>query len=246
MFTEVPSQQYAETLDQCVREILTEAGYFGPPVDAFQLARHYGLAVARDAQMGVRARFLWVGQPGRARRGTIMLADDPRPERRQWAVAHEIGECFAERFFALLSMDSPDITPHLRERVANQLAGALLLPKDWFEADGQHVNWDVYRLKCLYRTASHELIARRMLEMPGPVVITMFDQGKLLWRRSNALRQIPRIQAAENTTWQRTNQRGVPSRYSAHDLPDFVSDIRCWPVHEPGWKREIMRTELEL
>jgi hypothetical protein len=125
------------------------------------------------------------------------------------------------------------------------LAGCLLLPERWFAADGRDLRWDLYDLKQRYQTASHELIARRMLDMQPPIIVTLFDQGKITWRRSNILRRPPPLTSAEKRTWQVANEGGKASEYSEADLPTGINDIRCWPIHEPTWRREILRTELE-
>ena len=103
-------------------------------------------------------------------RATILLRPEPRFERRQWAVAHEIGEHVACRVFALWGVDPRETQANAREHVANNLAGRLLLPTAWFAADAVACGWDLLGLKARYRTASHELIARRMLECRPPVI----------------------------------------------------------------------------
>lgn len=245
MLTEIPAEQLKLVVDDCALVLLAETGIDRPPVDALLMAERLGLVVAQDQQSDVRARFVRVGQPNRSGRGTILLADDPRPERRQWAVAHEIGEFTAHRVFAELGIERADIAAGEREQMANHLANALLLPFEWFRADGFAVDWDLYELKQIYSTASHELIARRMLAMSPAVIVTLFDQGKCVWRKSNVLRRSPPLVPAESGTWQVARETCQPAQYECRDLPEGLRDVRCWPVHEPGWRREILRTALE-
>lgn len=246
MLTEIPREQLAEAVRDCVKEILAEAGIDRPPVDAVVVAQHLGLIVARDGDSDVRGRFVRMRQPGRASRGTIFLADDARPERRQWAVAHEIGELAAQRVFETLGVDSEDLPASERERLANHLANSILLPYEWFRTDGATVDWDLVELKQIYKTASHELIARRMLAMTPAVIVTLFDQGKVVWRKSNVLERPPLLVPAESSTWQVAHEDGKPAQYECRELPDGLRDVRCWPVHEAGWKREILRTAFEV
>ncbi|MCH8839878.1 MAG: ImmA/IrrE family metallo-endopeptidase [Planctomycetes bacterium] len=242
MLTEIPPEQYAAALDACADEVLRTAEIAAPPVDAILVARRLHLQVASDTTMDVRARFVRLGS---ARQGTILLADDPRPERRQWAVAHEIGEFVAHRVVELLGVDLKDFRPSGREQIANRLASCLLLPRQWFSDDGRAVKWDLLTLKEIYRTASHELIARRMLEMSSPVIVTLFDQGQPQWRRSNVLRRPPRLIPAEEKTWRAAFDGARATQYDDGDLPEGIDEVRCWPVHEPGWRRGILRTGLE-
>lgn len=241
MLTEIPAEQIAAALDTCAREVLEETEVTAPPVDAIALARRLELQVARDTNMDVRARFVKLPRAGQ---GAIFLAEDSRPERLQWATAHEIGEFLAHRVVQLLELDLVDLPESAREWIANRLAGCLLLPRQWFAVDGRSADWDLLDLKSIYRTASHELIARRMLEMNPPVIISLFDQGQLQWRKSNALRPTGLV-PAERDTWQVVHEANRPARHETVALPPGVYDVRCWPIHEPGWRREIIRTELD-
>ncbi len=259
MLTEIPAEQFAATVEAVASEVLAEVEWSGPPVDLLAVAERLGLVVARDTAMNVRARFVRLSPMGggpmgrgpagrdkvdRAGRGTIMLADDPRPERRQWAVAHEVGESLAFRVFSRLEVSLIDIPPTGRERVANYLASCLLLPREWLAAEGEAVGWDLLELKQVFSTASHELIARRMLEMSPPVMITLFDQGALQWRRCNVGRRPPSLTSAEASVWRAAFESGQATEFEENALPEGINQIRCWPVHEPGWRREILRTEL--
>lgn len=252
MLPEIPAEQFRRVLDVVAREILLEAGLQQPPIDAFHVAEQLGLIVARDqpAARGLaspRARFVRLGsgvESGHASEGTILLADDPRRERRQWAVAHELGESRAYRVFAELGVDPQEAPVAAREDVANRLASALLLPRDWFLRDGVRVDWDLFDLKAIYATASHELIARRMLEMPPAVVVTLADQGRTVWRRSNRSFRPPPLTPAERDAWTAAHDGGQRVQCDPRELPDGVDDVRAWPIHEPGWRREIIRTEL--
>jgi Zn-dependent peptidase ImmA (M78 family) len=245
MLTEIPVEQLTDAINDCAEELLAEAGIDRPPVDAVTMAQRLGMIVAHDGQSDVRGRLVRMNHPGGIGRGTIFLAEEPRPERRQWAVAHEIGEFAAHRVFSMLDADVEELIPAERERMANQLANALLLPQEWFRADGYAVDWDLFELKQVYSTASHELIARRMLTMSPAVIVSLFDQGKLVWRKSNVLRRPPLLVPAEQGTWQVAHEDNQAAQYECRDLPDGLRDVRCWPVHEAGWKREILRTALE-
>jgi predicted transcriptional regulator len=244
MIAELPGEQVRDAIDCVATEVLAEAGVTAPPVDAFCIAGRLGLSVLRDNETGVRARFVRRAGATTGSRPTIYLADEPRVERRQWAVAHEIGENYAHRVFENLGLAPVDAPPAAREDVANRIAGSLLLPRDWFSAAGVTSDWDLLDLKAQFVTASHELVARRMLEMSIPVIITLCDQQKLQWRRSNTLRRPPALTPAERDAWQAAHGFSQPARCNSSELPDGIEDIRAWPIHEPEWRREIVRTQL--
>ena len=154
MFAELEREEVSAALDAVAMTLLDAAGIGRPPVDAFRLARALGITIAEDDRQQGRARYVRLGGR-RATRPTILLRREPRRERRQWAVAHEIGEHVAHRVFSLLGVEPCETTPAARETVANHLAGRLLLPVDWFALDAPGCRWDLLELKSRYATASH-------------------------------------------------------------------------------------------
>jgi Zn-dependent peptidase ImmA (M78 family) len=242
MFPGLTGEEIAAGMDAVAWEVLQEASIAGPPVDANELARRIGIAVASDDCQQGRARYVRLGaRRGRSSRPVILLKPEPRSERRHWALAHEIGEHVAYRVFAHLGSDPSEATAQAREALANQMAGRLLLPTAWFAADAAALGWDLFALKRRYTTASHELIARRMLELPAPAIVTIFDQGRLHFRRSNLAGRVPPLTAAETRCWRDAHDQGQPQ-----ETLDGVIRILGWPVHEDGWKREILRTEIAM
>ena len=175
---EITPEEFAAALDATVAEILTAAEVVGPPVDAHDVARQLLLTVAWDARQAGRARIVHLaGEAGGSFNGSILLRPEPRAERRHWAIAHEIGEETAARVFGLLQVDPRTAPAATREAIANQIAGRLLLPTEWFAADGTICDWDLCALKERYDTASHELIARRMLDFAPPIIVTVIKMS---------------------------------------------------------------------
>lgn len=241
MLAELTPEELAAGLDAIAMKLLVEAGVERPPVDAFRLARALGITVALDDRQLGRARYVRLGGHRAARpQATILLRPEPRPERKQWAVAHEIGEHAAAGAFRALGVDPREALPNSREVVAGQLAGRILLPAPWFAADAADCGWDLLELKARYATASHELIARRMLECRPPVIITIFDHGRLSFRRGNFPGRAPPPSEAEMQCWHVVHEGNQPEQAS-----DGPRTIQAWPVHEEGWKREILRTEVD-
>lgn len=240
MFSTLTPEEWAASLDAVAAEVLDAAQVYRPPVDALALAHAVGLTVATDDCQQGRARYVHLrAHRGRASRPTILVRSDPRVERRQWAVAHEIGEHVAHRVFHRLDVDPRTVSPRVREAVANQMAGRLLLPTARFVPDAAAADWDLLALKIRYATASHELIARRMLELTAPAIISIFDQGRLTFRRGNLPGRTPPPSAEEIRCWKAAHRDNRPGEASVG-----MNRIRAWPVHEPDWKREILRTEI--
>jgi hypothetical protein len=241
MLPEFAREELAAALEAVAMNVLAEAAIGGPPVDAFGVAAALGIDLALDDRQEGRARYVRLrGRAGGRPRATILLRPDPRPERRQWAVAHEIGEHVAHRMFARLGVDPRETGAATREAVATELAGRLLLPGAWFAADGANCGWDLLRLKGRYPTASHELIARRMLQCRPPVIMSIFDDARLYFRRSNLPGRVPPPSSAEMGCWRAVHEGNRPG-WACEGL----RAIHGWAVHEEGWKREILRTEVE-
>jgi hypothetical protein len=233
-------EELSAGLDSVVEEILAQCGCEGPPVDAFELAQSLGIAIARDDCQEGRARYVRLRDRNALKpKAAILLRSDPRLERLQWAVAHEIGEHVACRVFHRLGIDPRESDPRAREQIANQLAGRLLIPSLWFDRDGASFGWDLLTLKRRYRTASHEMIARRMLECRPRVIITIFDQGRITFRRWNFPGRIPPPSPTETALWRSVHENNEPLEKTVG-----LCRIQCWPVHEDDWRREIMRMEV--
>ncbi|MBS0210013.1 MAG: ImmA/IrrE family metallo-endopeptidase [Planctomycetes bacterium] len=248
MLAEIPWEQVYRAIDAQVGRLLRRAGVFQPAVDAFRVAQALGLTVLRNDRQAERARYVRSGfnSPGERsgrddmlREASIFIRRDPRPEREQWAVAHEIGEHLSVELFASLGVDPAEAPPTAREQLANRLASRLLLPAEWFGDLGRACDWDLPALKQQFHTASHELLARRMLDFDAPAIVTVVDQRAISWRRSNLAGRPPQLADWERSTWLRSNESGQPGE-SHHQ----GARMRVWPVHEPEWKREIIRTDL--
>lgn len=239
-------EELTDALERTVTEVLWEAGVIQPPVDAVLAAQRLGLAIATDTGALHRGRIVRMAAGAESMvASAILLAPEERPERQQWAVAHEIGESAFHRLLGHLGVSPMEAEGRFRERCANAFATALLLPRRWFLADGRELDWDLLALKARCATASHELIARRMLEMPAPAVITLFDQGRRVWRRGTEGLRIPPLLLAEEACRRQAHLRGKPAEADSDCDGAGRIRVRCWPVHEPGWRREIMRTELQ-
>ncbi|REK15753.1 MAG: ImmA/IrrE family metallo-endopeptidase [Planctomycetota bacterium] len=238
MLPELTTEEWSEALDAVAGQLIAELPSAAPPIDALRLARTLGLTVAWDERQPSRGRMARLAALGTGAGASILVRPDPRPERLQWAIAHEIGEFCAHRVFDSLAVDPREAPPAAREAVANHLASRILLPRASFAEDGRACDWVLFDLKARYASASHELIARRMLDMGPSVVITIFDHGRRTLRRSNLPFRVPPLGETESAAWETAHRQAV-----SVDRADYRQRVQAWPVHEPEWKREILRTE---
>ncbi len=229
----------ASTIDKLVNEMTAETGISEPPVDAIRIAKSLGMEIAWDTTLTGRARMVQLRQHhGPAAASAIFLRPEPRGERRQWAVAHEIGESIAHRLFADMGTSADDAGEGSREQVANLFATRLLVPSTWFKEMASSCNWDITELKTPFSTASHEIIARRMLDFEPRVVITILDQGKLTFRGGNMGGAAPPLQELECACQQTVQETGQPCFLSCEEF-----SVQGWPIYEGDWRREILRLE---
>lgn len=223
-------EQWAAAVDEVVDHLLAGAGLEQPPVDALRLAGCLGIDVVLDHRQLCRGRHKRVHG-----RSAIFLRPESRPERLQWAAAHELGEVCVHRVFTRLQLLPEEPSAGLREQTANLLASRLLLPSRWFWDDLQRLDGDLLLLKRRYATASHELIALRLLDDRAPAAVSIFDQQRLTRRRVNATALSGRLTLPERACWREVRRQGRPVTLAAGPVC-----VRGWPVNEQGWRREIL------
>lgn len=240
MLPELTTEEFSHCLDRQVARVLQEAEVTQPPIDAIEVAQSIGMAVAWDDTQPGRARLVRLPSGKYSPpHDSILIKPEPRSERRQWAVAHEIGESIAYRVFADLGVNALEAPVAAREDVANRIGTRLLLPHDWFKAVAFNSGWDLAEIKQQFSTASHEVIARRMLDYSLPVIITICDQGQVSFRHRNTPGPTAPLCPLEQRCL-----RAVHTRGRAEQLTDGELSAQGWPVHEDDWKREILRLEL--
>ena len=142
-------EPWDRAIDEQVEEILSRLAIEEPPVDALHVVRSLGCELAFDAQQAGRARQKLI-----AGQSAVLLKPDQRPERLQWATAHELGEIVAWKICERVNEDMQELPETFREQLANRFASRLLLPTEWFLADLKIMGRDLFLLKERYRTSS--------------------------------------------------------------------------------------------
>src|SRR5207302_9286724 len=112
------------------------------------------------------------------------------------------------------------------ESLANLFAYRLLVPTTWFATDAPQIDYDVLELKQRYRTASHEVIAWRMLDLLEPCIITILDNGHISRRRSNGWRVRRQLEAPEQECQRYVHDYSRPRTVQADGWT-----VESWPVH---------------
>ena len=236
MFENLDREEVCATVDRVVEQLLEQAGLAEPPVDAIALAqRHLDMVVSLDRRQPQRGRAQRSGG-----RKQIYLRPEPTEERHQWTVAHEIGEHLKASLLERLGI-APGQTPALAgESLANLFAHRLLVPTRWLTADAPALDYDVVELKRRYRTASHEVVAWRLLDLPEPSIITIVDNGRVSRRRSNSWSVTRRLASPELEC-----QEYVSYHSRAHRVCRDGWTVWAWAVHQADWKREVLRSVVD-
>ena len=190
-----PRKSLPPRCDAVAGRIVEAVDWRNEPIDCLRLARRLGVEVAYDNRQAGRGRIVQLGGGVAPTAESILLRPEPRPERVQWAVAHELGEKFACDVFLALGVDPREAparrdgrqpvgrTDFAAQRAVRQRCPSLRLGS--VPAQGR------------WSTASHELVARRMLDFEPWIVITVFDNGRPTFRGANRYRRKPPLEPGE-------------------------------------------------
>lgn len=234
---DLPREEMLGVVDRVVEEILAKAAIEAPPVDAIEIAqKHLGLQVLLDKGQKQRGRAQRAGG-----RQQIYLRPEPTEERHQWTVAHEIGEHLKKVLLEKLGIDPEATRPMMGESLANLFACHLLVPALWFKDDVRRLEFDLARLKERYRTSSHEVLAMRFLDLSDPSIVTIVDNDRISRRKSNAWRTKKELVPAELRC-----QKYVHAHSKPHIVRAEGWTVHGWPVHRIEWKREILRSVVDM
>jgi hypothetical protein len=220
-------------IDRLVDDVLALAAVTQPPVSAIELAKRLGLQVRFD-ESGSR--------PGKDRLSSaaaVGLKPEASEEARQWLAARAIGLHYKKDLMARL--DAADDGPRIAgESLGNLFAYRLLVPTCWLADDIKAMGYDLPALKERYRTASHEVIAWRFLDLPEPCIVTVVDNDVVSRRRSNGVHVTRQLSPPERQCQRYVNHYSRPRTVQAQGWT-----VHGWPVHRTDWKREILRSTVE-
>src|SRR5262249_52986409 len=130
--------------------------------------------------------------------------------------------------------------PLMGESLTTLIASHLLLPTSWFSGDARRLAYDIAELKKLYATVAPDVIAWRLLDLAEPCIITIVDNDHVKRRRSHAWRVGREREAPERACQRYVNHSSQPRVVCADGWT-----VQGWPVHQPDWKREILRSVVD-
>ena len=232
MTEDLSREEVVAAMDRAVEELLAAAGVTAPPVDAIAIAqRHLGWTIRYDGRPRRR--------PARSgARNEIVLSSGQSVEQSQLAVARAIGAWLKPDVLRALGV--PAEHKALGLSPAELFAKRLLLPTAWFAAEARDLDYDVLELQRRFSTAGHVNVAKRLLDLPEPCVITIVDNDRVVHRRSNTWRTPRQLSPAENEC-----QRDVSGQERPCRVRSGGWTVQGWPVPWSTGKREILRSVLD-
>lgn len=219
-------------IDGVVTDIFGDTGCDRPPVDVVEIAERLAVPVFEQERMDVRGKLV------RQQTGdVIVVRREQWEERTQYTVAHELGERYAEAVCLRAGEDILGLSAAFIEALAHRFAARLLCPESSFRRDTQRLDGDLFDLKDIYETASHEVIAFRLLHLETASVVTVLDNGRLVRRGANRPGlQSRKLTPLEDHAWECCRLTGRVAH--AHD---GTVRVDAWPIWEADFRREILR-----
>lgn len=219
-------EEISGLLDKLVEDLLAKCQIDRPPVQPKKIADAIGLVYHETKLEGRR------GQSYRHNgRQHVEIHRRDRPERKNFALAHEIME---------LELKKALNDPKESHRWANLGASFLLTPTAWFRDQCVQTGFDLAKLKKVFSTASWEVIALRTLNF-SESIITIVDDDRVARRKSTYPFYVSRrLSDEENHVVLEVLQTKKVQR---QHFP--TCDVTGYPVFEKERKRVILRTVLD-
>lgn len=211
MSEERTQEEARRAIDKAIAEMLEAYDILEPPVDAAALARHLGLEPRVPATLR-----------------------EPTAEQRHYVAAQAIAAHLKPELLERLELERGGM---MGGSLTRMFAEALLVPTTWLADEARASGYDLLALKERFATASHEHIAWRLLDLSEPCIITVFENGRVSRRRSNAWSVTRELSPPERECQQQVQRYSRPCRVCEDGV-----DARGWPLHTVDWKREVLRT----
>jgi hypothetical protein len=216
----------SELLDKLVEKLLAECGIDRPPVEPKKIADALGLVYDETELEGRRGQSY-----RRFGRQHVEIHRKDRPERKNFALAHEIMELELKKVLE---------DPRESHRWANLGASFLLMPTPWVRDHCLRTGFDLVKLRKVFTTASWEVIALRTLNF-SESIITIVDDDRVTRRKSSYPFYVSKKLSDEEKhvvldvlQTKKVQKQHFPS-----------CEVTAYPVFEKERKRVILRTVLD-
>ena len=210
-------------IEDIVVRIFNETDISAPPVNPFLIARKLKIPCTESQIEGRRGQnFVLNGHR------IIDINKEDRFERKCFTLAHELIEILLPPNFK----NSDE-----RHDIAVLGAPYLLMPTDWFGKACRETEFDIFKLKEIFSTASHEAIAIRTLSFAS-AIITIIDDKKITNRQSSM--NTPPCKRLMHIEKEEADKSVLSGQIMS--LKNDECDVTAFPLLEEEVKRVILRT----
>ncbi len=237
--TDFTQDDLLDAVDRAVRETLERSGQRVPPVDAVALAeRVFGFQI-EEVEPDEEAPPARYGDPPKRkpRANTLVFQYDQTDESRNTlaarAIAKRLVPTILERLGVVIGTENRSALTPLNGLIVPRL----LLPTRNFGADARRAGYDVLTIKSIYPTAGFEAIVMRILDVDDePCVMTIVDDGNIVFRRSNRFSVGRKLTPAEESCIEQMADHPAATRGRSEGW-------RAWGWPTPGvpFRRIILR-----
>ncbi len=214
--------------------ILECCGITAPPVEIPRLLGYFQARVQETS--GLTGSALLKREDG----WIIKVGRELRDERRAFRIAHELGHIWWSD--PAHHLGDPDLGGQI-EHYCSKFASLILCPHQWFVQDAPEADYDLFRLKKIYASLSHEGLAIRASHLTA-LVVTIFDNGKLYRRFGSPGLAFPAKELKmEREVYEEADLYGAfregRGEVSWGGLRRQLR-VRAYPVFSPGFRRIIL------
>lgn len=225
-------EELFDAADRLVAGLLERAGVAVPPVDALRIAEeHLGIPVTYVDPEDDDER------PARRRAtSSIAIPSHATEEQQQCIAAQGVARALLPNLLQKLDIEPGTESKPAAAHFRALLAARLLVPTRMFRAARREWSSDVPALHALFRTASLEAVALRLLDLDEPCVVSIVDDGVVSVRRGNAKAESKKLTAAEQQCLDRVMKLDLPERVRRDGWT-----VHGWPVPNRPFRRAILR-----
>jgi predicted transcriptional regulator len=228
-------EELIEAVERLVAGLLERAGCTEPPVDALRIADdHLGIPITieePDEDECSRPR----ASARRPPAGIVLQAEAGEDQRQNLAaqgIARALLPDLLRKFGIEPGSENKQVAAHIRSLIASRL----LVPTRMLRTALRSCKYDLPALKKVFRSASYETIAHRLLDLDEPCVIAIVDDGVVASRRGNAASVSKKLTPAEEKCLTRVMEQDLPDQQRSDGWT-----VQGWPVPQRPFQRVILR-----
>lgn len=225
-----------EAVERLVGGLLERAGVTTPPVDALRIAEeHLGIPVevvepAEEDETGRRR------PRARSNSAGITLTTDMSASQRQRVAADGIARHLMPEILHKLGVVPGSENKQFVAHVRGLVVPRILIPTRLLRSALRDHKYDVPALAKVFRTASTEMVALRLLDLDSPCVISIIDDGVVATRRGNQSAESKKLEPAEQACHDRVSELELP-----HRVRQGGWTVQGWHVPDRPFRRIILR-----